>query len=122
MIVGAPSPKRLEIGQDSGHDFSGHNLRYGSPRRRTGRCRIFPLGFKRQVVGAAFHPDASVSLIAREHVVDGNLVFLWRQQFQGGLFGSVSPSAKLLRALVIEALMDLTPVQPRKECHSKIAI
>ncbi len=94
-----------------------------APARRTGRRPNFPLEFKRQVVEATFQPGASVSLIAREHDVNANLVFRWRQQYQEGLFGPVSQSATLLPVQVIEAPMDLPQVvQPRAECHSEIAV
>ncbi|MDI3273714.1 transposase [Pseudomonas sp. MDT1-16] len=36
--------------------------------------------FKRKVVEATFQSGASVSLIAREHDVNANLVFRWRQR------------------------------------------
>ncbi|WP_081498301.1 transposase [Pseudomonas psychrophila] len=40
--------------------------------------------FKCQVVGATFQSGTSVSLSAREHDVNANLVFRWRQQYQEG--------------------------------------
>ncbi|OPE28288.1 transposase, partial [Pseudomonas aeruginosa] len=48
-----------------------------APARRAGRRPNFPRDFKRQVVEATFQPGASVSLIAREHDVNANLVFRW---------------------------------------------
>lgn len=94
-----------------------------APARRAGRRTNFPLGFKRQVVEATFQPGASVSLIAREHDVNANLVFRWRQQYQEGLFGPVSQSATLLPVQVVEAPMDLPQViQPPAECYSEIAV
>ena len=90
-----------------------------APARRTGRRPNFPLDFKRQVVEATFQPGASVSLIAREHDVNANLVFRWRHQYQEGLFGAVSQSTTLLPIQVIEAPQI---VQPLAECHSEIAV
>ena len=66
-----------------------------TPTRRTGRRPNFPLEFKRQVVEATFQPSTSVSRIAREHDVNVNLIFHWRQQYQEGAFGPVSRSATL---------------------------
>ncbi|KPW07805.1 Transposase TnpA protein [Pseudomonas syringae pv. atrofaciens] len=64
-----------------------------------------------------------MSLIAREHDVNANLVFRWRHQYQEGLFGPVSQSATLLPVQVIEAPMDLPQVvQPQAECYSEIAV
>ncbi|WP_071557892.1 transposase [Pseudomonas aeruginosa] len=50
-----------------------------APARRAGRRPNFPRDFKRQVVEATFQPGASVSLIAREHDVNANLVFRWQK-------------------------------------------
>ena len=94
-----------------------------APARRTGRRPNFSLAFKRQVVEATLQPGASVSLIAREHDVNANLVFRWRHQYQEGVFGAVSQSATLLPVQVMEAPIDLPHVvQPRAECHSEIAV
>ncbi|MGQ7863960.1 transposase [Pseudomonas sp. LP_7_YM] len=94
-----------------------------APVRRTGRRPNFSLAFKRQVVEATLQPGASVSLIAREHDVNANLVFRWRHQYQEGTFGAVSQSTTLLPVQVIEAPMDLPQViQPPPECHSVIVV
>lgn len=94
-----------------------------APARRTSRRPNFSLAFKRQVVEATLRPGASVSLIAREHDVNANLVFRWRHQYQEGLFGAVSSSATLLPVQVIEPPIDLpNVVQPQAECHSEIVV
>ncbi|MFW9265623.1 IS66-like element accessory protein TnpA [Pseudomonas sp. NR3] len=94
-----------------------------TPVRRTGRRPNFPLDFKRRVVEATFQPGASVSVIAREHDVNANLVFRWRQQYQEGLFGPVSQSAALLPVQIIETPMDLAQVvQPPAERYFEIAV
>ena len=94
-----------------------------APARRTGRRPNFPLEFKRKVVEASFQPGASVSLIAREHDVNANLVFRWRHQYQEGAFGPVNQSATLLPVQVIEAPIDLPHVvQSPPECHSEIVV
>jgi transposase len=94
-----------------------------APARRNGRRPNFPLDFKRQVVEATLQPGASVSLIAREHDVNANLVFRWRQQYQEGFFGPVSQSATLLPVQVVEAPIDLPHViQSPPECHSVIVV
>lgn len=64
-----------------------------------------------------------MSLIAREHDVNANLVFRWRHQYQEGLFGAVSQSTMLLPVQMIEAPKDLPQVvHPQAECHSEIAV
>jgi transposase len=94
-----------------------------APARRAGRRPNFPLDFKRRVVEATFQPGTSVSLVAREHDVNANLVFRWRQQYQEGAFGPVSQRATLLPVQMIEAPMDLAQVaQPPAERYGEIAI
>lgn len=64
-----------------------------------------------------------MSLIAREHDVNANLVFRWRQQYQEGFFGPASQSATLLPVQVIAAPIDLPQViQSPPECHSVIIV
>ncbi|WP_415757672.1 transposase [Pseudomonas gessardii] len=61
-----------------------------APPRCPGRRPNFPPAFKRKVVEASYQPGVSVSLIAREHDVNANMVFRWRQQYLDGVFGPVS--------------------------------
>jgi len=94
-----------------------------APPRRPGRRPNFPLAFKRKVVEASYRPGASVSLIAREHDVNANMVFRWRQQYQDGAFGPVTQSATLLPVEVIEAPIDLpSAASPQQVCHSEILL
>ena len=92
-----------------------------APARRPGRRPNFPSAFKRKVVEATFQPGASVSLIAREHDVNANLVFRWRQQYQEGLFGPASQAA-LLPVQVVEMPTDRVYVQPPSACHPEIVV
>ena len=94
-----------------------------APARRPGRRPNFSPEFKRQVVEATFQSGASVSLIAREHDVNANLVFRWRQQYQEGAFGPVKQSATLLSVQVIEAPTELPQAAPSTpERHSEILV
>jgi transposase len=94
-----------------------------APARRTGRRPNFPSAFKRQVVEATLQPGASVSLIAREHDVNANLVFRWRHQYQEGAFGPVNQSATFLPVQVIEASTDASHTIPSQPVsHSEIVI
>ena len=91
--------------------------------RRPGRRPNFPAEFKRQVVEATLQPGASVSIIAREHDVNANLVFRWRQQYQDGVFGPVSHAAKLLPVQVIETPAEIpVAVFPPIDSVSEIVI
>lgn len=64
-----------------------------------------------------------MSLIAREHDVNANLVFRWRHQYQEGLFGPVNQNATLLPVNVIEvSTASSQTAQPPLECHSEIVV
>lgn len=94
-----------------------------APPRRAGRRPNLPTEFKRKVVEATHQPGASVSLIAREHDVNANLVFRWRQQYQEWTFGPIKQRATLLPVQVIEAPMELPQAAPSPpECHSEILV
>ena len=94
-----------------------------APARCLGRRPNFPPAFKRKVVEAPYQPGASVSMLAREHDVNANKVFRWRQQYQDGAFGSVSQSATFLPVEVIKAPIDLPSAAPLpQESHSEILI
>ncbi|MEL4169384.1 IS66-like element accessory protein TnpA [Pseudomonas sp. ZS001] len=94
-----------------------------APARRSGRRPNFPSAFKRKVVEASYQPGASVSMIAREHDVNANMVFRWRQQYQDGAFGPVSLSATLLPVEVIKTPIDLpSAAPPPQKSHSEIVI
>jgi transposase len=59
-----------------------------SPRRRE-----YTLDFKRRIVEETFVPGASVSLVARRHDVNDNMLFGWRKRYrEGTLTGSKSAS------------------------------
>lgn len=94
-----------------------------APARRPGRRPNFPTVFKRKVVEASYQPGTSVSMIAREHDVNANMVFRWRQQYQDGAFGPVGQSATLLPVEVIETPVDLPPPVPLpQESHCEILV
>ena len=48
----------------------------GAKRRRNKR---WPNALKREIVAATYLPGGSVTVVARQHDVNANQVFLWRQ-------------------------------------------
>ncbi len=60
----------------AGADDSGAAVR----RRR----RAWPLEEKRRIVAESFEPGASVSLVARRHDVNTNMLFTWRRKLRTG--------------------------------------
>lgn len=55
---------------------------------RCGRLvRYWSYEEKRRIVEASFQPGASVSVIARQHDVNANLLFFWRKLYRRGQLG-----------------------------------
>jgi transposase len=51
-----------------------------SSRREARRHRRWPEAVKRQIVAETYAPGASVSLVARRHDMNANMLFNWRRQ------------------------------------------
>jgi len=52
-------------------------------RARQGH-RVYPLAFKQQVVRETLEPGASVSVVARRHDMNANVIFEWRKLYREG--------------------------------------
>ena len=50
--------------------------------KQTGRNRRYSSAFKRKVVKESLVPGASVSVVARRHDINSNIVFRWRKEFR----------------------------------------
>jgi transposase len=50
--------------------------------------RRWPDAVKRRIVAETHAPGASVSVVARRHDANANLVFAWRRQYRDGLLGA----------------------------------
>jgi transposase len=58
------------------------------PGRRRGRPN-YPRDFKQRLAQAACDPNVSVSLLAREHGINANMLFKWPRQYRAGSFGPI---------------------------------
>lgn len=74
----------------------------GPGRRR----RIFSVEQKRRVVEETFELGTSVSIVARRHDLNANLVFTWRVQYGRGLLGAPAP-----KLLPVEIAHSVAPVK-----------
>jgi transposase len=52
------------------------------------------LGFKLQVIKESLVPGASVSVVARRHDINANVVFRWRKEFRDGKYGNSAASSR----------------------------
>jgi transposase len=70
------------------------------------RLKHYPLALKHRIVEETFAPGQSVSVVARRHDVNANLVFEWRKQYRQGTLGkgkrrTRSAGTELIRVGVI---------------------
>lgn len=80
--------------------------------------REYTLEVKRRIVEETFAPGSSVSIVARRHNVNTNLLFNWRQRYRDGTLGPSKPASKtkasagqdLIRVGVIDSGSVLRPV------------
>jgi transposase-like protein len=87
-----------------------------APKTRSIKCYAPEL--KRQIVEETFAPGSSVSMVARRHDVNANLVFAWRQKYRQGALGegkltrrrTSPPAQELIRVGVIDADSNLQPL------------
>lgn len=63
---------------------SGDRIKRG---RAAARKRLYSLEHKLQVIKETLEPGASVSIVARRHDINSNVVFRWRKLFREGLLG-----------------------------------
>ena len=105
---------------------SGHSMETERDTRDSGRIptderrtRYYPLDLKRRIVEETFGPSQSVSVVARRHDVNANLVFAWRKRYRDGTLGkgdaaararAASPTHDLMRIGVIDAADGLRPL------------
>lgn len=71
-------------------------VRVDTTDQGTGRRRRFSAAFKRRVVEETLDGSDSVSVVARRHDLNTNLLFNWRRQYQAGLLPAVSEEAALV--------------------------
>jgi transposase len=72
------------------------------PGGRKGRPN-YPTDFKLRLAQQACEPGVSVSRLAREHGINANMLFKWRQHYRAGLLGSVPTSPLLLPVTIADA-------------------
>lgn len=74
------------------------------PRRQR---RRYSLAFKRQAVEETLSGGESVSVVARRHDLNANLLFTWRRRYENGtLTGAAEKPAALLPIRVTAAPVD----------------
>jgi transposase len=67
------------------------------------RRRRYTLAFKRQVVDEALAGGESVSVVARRHDLNTNLLFNWRRRYQNGTLSGVAGEPPVLLPIRVKA-------------------
>lgn len=69
-----------------------------------GKRRRWPDAVKRKLVAATLEPGASVSIVARRHDLNANMLFKWRRELMvAGQASSTSPAGLMQVAVVPDA-------------------
>lgn len=68
----------------------------GGKRRR----RLWSADEKRRIVAETNRPGASVSVVARRHDVNANMVFTWRRAFGAGMSGACDGAMTFVPAVI----------------------
>ncbi|SAL83664.1 transposase IS3/IS911 family protein [Caballeronia terrestris] len=86
---------------------------------RTHPRRTYAQEFKQQVIRETLEPGMSVSIVARRHDINANVVFGWRKQYREGKLAVPAleaapsvPSMNLLSVEVIDSALVLQPPEP----------
>lgn len=66
-----------------------------------GKRRRWPEALKRELVAATLEPGASVSIVARRHDVNANMLFKWRRRFTAVAQPSSAPPAGLVPVQIV---------------------
>lgn len=87
-----------------------------------GKRRRWPEALKRELVAATLEPGASVSIVARRHDVNANMLFKWRRQYMAVARPSSAPPAGLVPVEIVpHAPMISSPTIESKPAADKPA-
>jgi transposase len=79
---------------------------------RARRRKSYTLEEKRQLVAESNEPGASVSVVARRHDINANLLFTWRRQLHAP--GPVASPLDLIPVDVVESASGAVPTVPEE--------
>ena len=77
------------------------------------RRRLWSEDEKRRIVAEAAQPGASVSVVARRHDVNANMLFTWRRQLGAAMSGSPDDTAGFVPAVIGAAPVAAVPAMPQ---------
>ena len=75
--------------------------READTKQAGGKRRRWPEALKRELVAATLEPGASVSIVARRHDVNANMLFKWRRRFTAVAPPSSVPPAGLVPVQIV---------------------
>lgn len=80
---------------------------------RQERGRRYSLAFKRQVVEETLADDESVSVVARRHDLNANLLFTWRRRYRQGTLAGAAEEAPALLPIQVTVARPVEETAPR---------
>ena len=75
--------------------------READTKQAGGKRRRWPDALKRELVAATLEPGASVSIVARRHDLNANMLFKWRRQFTEPQPMPMAPPAGLVPVEIV---------------------
>jgi transposase len=87
------------------------------------RRRLWSAAEKRAIVEETFEPDASVSVVARRHDVNANMLFTWRRQAAEGASPAAGAGMTFVPAnITAERAAMASPTSPVSTSRIEIAL
>ena len=81
--------------------------------RQAARKRHYDLDYKLRVVNETLAPGSSVSMVARRHDINANVVFCWRKRFREGALGGDAHAVPAVEAGFIPIHVTEDEASPR---------
>jgi transposase len=75
--------------------------READTKQAGGKRRRWPEALKRELVAATLEPGASVSIVARRHDVNANMLFKWRRRFTAVARQALAPPSGLVPVEIV---------------------
>ncbi|CAH2903989.1 MAG: Mobile element protein [uncultured Paraburkholderia sp.] len=92
---------------------------------RVHRHRTYTLEFEQQVIKETLEPGMSVSIVARRHDINANVVFEWRRQYRDGrltLDNAPELTAPRMGLLAVDVIDASAPaIRPASNVVSKLS-
>ena len=88
--------------------------------------RTYAQEFKQQVIRETLEPGMSVSIVARRHDINANVVFGWRKQYREGKLAvpalEAAPGVPSMNLLSVEVIDSVRSIGPWAQAYGAMAV